>query len=157
MRLDYNKKMIPRAKEMRKNMTRQERKLWYEFLREYPRRFQRQKTIGSYITDFYCHDAGLIVELDGSQHYEERERAYDAVRTQFLEACGLCVLSIPNAQIDYDFAAACGMIDEMVRVRLTRKTPSVTAVPCHLPQEGGELYPPDDEIEAEGLRNDADS
>ncbi len=69
MSLEYNKKLIPRAKELRKNMTKQENHLWYDFLRIYPVRFQRQKTIDNYIADFYCHKAKLIIELDGSQHF----------------------------------------------------------------------------------------
>mgnify|MGYP005755516495 CR=1 FL=1 len=66
----YRKENIPRAKELRKNMTPWERKLWYEFLRNYPLRFQRQKAVGDYIADFYCAKAGLVVELDGGGHYE---------------------------------------------------------------------------------------
>ena len=67
---EYNRENIPLAKALRKNMTPWERKLWYQFLRSYPVRFQRQKAIGNYIADFYCAKAGLVIELDGSQHYE---------------------------------------------------------------------------------------
>jgi len=137
MRFEYNGKMIPRAKEMRKNMTRHERKLWYDFLRNYPVRFQRQKTIGSYIVDSYCHDAGLIIELDGMQHDEKDAKEYDEVRTAFLQACGLMVVRFPNVNIDRNFAAVCMMIDREVKKGMTQRTPSDTAVPCHLPQEGG--------------------
>ena len=115
MSLEYNKKMIPRAKELRKPMTKQERHLWYDFLNDYSPRFQRQKTIGSYIADFYCHEAMLIVELDGSQHYEEHARAYDEERTRFLEAAGLSVLRFPNAMIDCDFEGVCAAIDREIR------------------------------------------
>ena len=101
--LEYNKKMIPRAKELRKAMTKQERHLWYDFLKDYSPRFQRQKTIGSYIVDFYCHEAALVMELDGSQHDEARAKAYDDEQTQFLEAAGLSVLRFPNAMIDRGF------------------------------------------------------
>ena len=66
---EYNKVNIPLAKTLRKNMTPWERKLWYEFLRSYPIRFQRQKAIGNYIVDFYCAKVGLVIELDGGGHY----------------------------------------------------------------------------------------
>lgn len=117
MSLTYNKNLIPRAKELRKPMTKQERHLWYDFLRDYPVRFQRQKTIGSYIVDFYCHEARMVIELDGSQHYEEHAKGYDKVRTQFLEASGLAVIRFPNAAIDRDFAGVCMMIDHFTQER----------------------------------------
>ncbi len=71
MSLKYNGKLIPRAKDLRKNATRQENHLWYDFLRTFPVRFQRQKAIDGFIADFYCHKARLIIELDGSQHYTD--------------------------------------------------------------------------------------
>lgn len=117
MSLEYNKKLIPRAKELRRPMTRQERHLWYDFLHDYPVRFQRQKVIGSYIADFYCHEAALVVELDGSQHYEEHQKGYDEERTRFLEAAGLRVLRFPNAAVDQDFASVCAAIDREVKRR----------------------------------------
>ena len=71
MSLDYNKKNIVLAQNLRKNATRQEKHLWYDFLANYKPRFQRQKAIDDFIADFYCHEAKLIIELDGSQHYTE--------------------------------------------------------------------------------------
>ena len=65
MSLPYQGKLIPRAKELRKGATKQENHLWYDFLRGYPMRFQRQKTIDGFIADFYCHVARLVVEVDG--------------------------------------------------------------------------------------------
>jgi len=82
---DYNKNNIKLAKELRKNMTRQERKLWYEFLRNYEIKFQRQKAIGNYIVDFYCYRAGLIIELDGSGHYFDMQIEKDTKRTEELK------------------------------------------------------------------------
>ena len=111
MSLEYNKKMIPRAKELRKPMTKQERHLWYDFLKDISPRFQRQKTIGSYIVDFYCHEAKLVIELDGSQHYEKHAKAYDEERTRFLEAAGLRVIRFLNAMIEHDFEGVCGVIE----------------------------------------------
>ena len=75
---EYNKSNIPLAKTLRKNMTPWERKLWYEFLRSYPVRFQRQKAIGNYIVDFYCAKAGLVIELDGGGHYTAEQMEKDA-------------------------------------------------------------------------------
>ena len=91
---DYNKHNIPLAKALRKNMTPWERHLWYDFLRGYPVRFQRQKSIGNYIVDFYCAKAKLIVELDGGGHYSAEQAEKDAVRTKTLEAMDLSVLRI---------------------------------------------------------------
>ena len=86
MSLKYKKKLIPLAKMMRKNMTRHEKHLWYDFLNKYPTRFQRQKTIDGYIADFYCHKAKLVVELDGTQHYENKAIEYDTERTETFES-----------------------------------------------------------------------
>ena len=112
---DYNKANIPLAKALRKNMTPWERKLWYEFLRSYPLRFQRQKAIGNYIVDFYCAKAGLVVELDGGGHYTDEQAEKDNLRTKELEAMKLTVLRIPNLEIDRSFTAVCEHIDLTVR------------------------------------------
>jgi len=68
----HNAKLVSSAKELRKNMTKEERHLWYDFLRDYPVRFYRQKVLGKYIVDFYCREAKLVIELDGSQHFDEK-------------------------------------------------------------------------------------
>ena len=81
----YNKENIPLAKTLRKNMTIWERKLWYEFLRLYPIRFQRQKAIGNYIADFYCAKAGLVIELDGGGYYSDEQMKADTIRTKELK------------------------------------------------------------------------
>lgn len=120
MSLEYNKNMIPRAKSMRQPMTKQERHLWYDFLSGYSPRFQRQKTIGSYIVDFYCHEAKLVIELDGAQHYEENTMEYDAVRTECLNAAGIEVLRFPNAAVDRDFTAVCAMVEQCVKKRMKK-------------------------------------
>ena len=80
----HNANLTANARELRKSMTKEERHLWYDFLRNYPVRFYRQKVIGTYIADFYCAKAALIVELDGSQHFTQEGTEYDARRTQFL-------------------------------------------------------------------------
>lgn len=110
----YSKSNIPLAKTLRKNMTPWGRKLRYEFLREYPIRFQRQKPIGNYIADFYCFQAKLVIELDGSQHYNRNEAINDRIRTERLENLNLIVLRIPNNEIDDNFAEICDHIDSVV-------------------------------------------
>ena len=107
----YQKSNIPLAKALRKNMTPWERKLWYDYLRDYPVRFQRQKAIGDYIVDFYCAKASLVVELDGGGHYQPDQIRADAVRTSSLNSMGLRVLRICNLDIDRNFRGVCEKID----------------------------------------------
>ena len=112
---EYNKKLIPRAKELRSNMTRQEKHLWYDYLSSYPVRFQRQKTIGNYIVDFYCHKAKLVVEIDGGQHYSEEGLAYDYERTAVLNSLGLRVIRFSNIEVDNSFEGVCQAIHKSVQ------------------------------------------
>ena len=118
----YRKENIPRAKELRKNMTPWERKLWYEFLRNYPLRFQRQKAIGDYIADFYCAKAGLVVELDGGGHYEALQAERDRERTEVLEQMGLRVLRFCNLDVEQSFSQVCEWIDRAVQMSLPQST-----------------------------------
>ena len=99
-------------------MTKEERHLWYDFLRDYPVRFLRQKVIDQYIVDFYCHKARLIIELDGSQHYAEAGIKKDEIRTVSLNNRGLFVLRIPNNEITNNFRGVCEYIDLAVKGRL---------------------------------------
>ena len=110
---------IKLAKALRKNMTPWERKLWYDFLRTYPVRFQRQKAIGNYIADFYCAKAQLVIELDGGGHYEPEAQCRDDARTKELEKYGLKVLRLCNLDIDRNFEGVCAFIDMEVQKRLT--------------------------------------
>ena len=96
-------------------MTKQERKLWYLFLNKYPVKFQRQKTIGIYITDFYCAKAKLIIELDGSGHYTPFQMLKDRIRTERLEKMDLTVVRICNLDIDNNFYNVCEYIDTLVK------------------------------------------
>lgn len=111
----YNKSNITLARNLRKNMTPWERKLWYEFLRDYPVRFQRQKAIGNYIVDFYCAKARLVIELDGSQHYNRNEQLKDRIRTEQLEEYKLTVIRIPNNEVDENFYGVCEYIDFCIK------------------------------------------
>jgi len=89
MQPKHNKQLVPFAKQLRKEMTKEERHLWYDFLRSHPVRFSRQKVLGKYIADFYSAEAKLVIELDGSQHYDAGNLEKDAERTAFLEGYGL--------------------------------------------------------------------
>ncbi len=120
MRSKHNAQLVPLAKELRKEMTKEERHLWYDFLRSYPVRFSRQKVLGKYIADFYSAQAKLIVELDGSQHYQDDQRAKDEERTAFLEGYGLRVIRIPNIEVNRNFDGVCRYIDAAVRQSLSQ-------------------------------------
>ena len=98
-------------------MTGEERKLWYEFLRTYPVRFMRQRPIDRFIVDFYCAQAKLVIEVDGSQHYEADGIAYDAERSEVLAARGIYVLRVPNNEVRQNFRAVCDQIDNEVKRR----------------------------------------
>ena len=115
MPIRYKRELIPRAKELRKEATVEENRLWYEFLRNYPIRFQRQKSIDHFIADFYCCRAKLIVEIDGSQHHTSQGKAYDEERTAILQRYGLQVIRFSNRQINQSFWAVCNEIDFTVK------------------------------------------
>ncbi len=116
----HNTKLTDAAKTLRKNMTKEERHLWYDFLRLYPVRFLRQKVIDNYIVDFYCHEVRLIIELDGSQHYEEKGLLKDKIRTEKIENRNLTVIRIPNNEVNNNFAGVCEYIDWWVKKSLHR-------------------------------------
>lgn len=120
MERKHNAALTANAKTLRKNMTKEERHLWYDFLRDYPVRFLRQKVIDCYIVDFYCHDARLIVELDGSQHYEFAGQKKDEERTARLENRNLKVIRIPNNEVNRNFGGVCEYIDHIVRERIRK-------------------------------------
>ena len=123
---DYDKANISRARELRKNMTPWERKLWYEFLRSYPVRFQRQKAIDHYIVDFFCAQASIALELDGGGHYEAEQIERDNLRTRILARSGVQVVRICNMDINNHFREVCEMIVELVRNSLPQSA-SLTA------------------------------
>jgi len=100
-------KLRDNSRELRKNMTKEERHLWYDFLRLLPVTVNRQKVIGSYIVDFYCASEKLVIELDGSQHYEEAGKKADMVRDEYLEKQGLRVLRYSNTDVNKSFEAVC--------------------------------------------------
>lgn len=118
MQRKHNPKLSANARVLRKDMTPEERHLWYDFLRLYPVRFLRQKVIDAYIVDFYCSRARLVIELDGSQHYEEKGLLKDKIRTGKIENRNLTVLRIPNNEINQNFEGVCEYIDLCVKESL---------------------------------------
>ena len=121
MSLPYKRALIPNAQKLRKHATPQEDKLWYRFLKSYYPRFQRQKTINTFIADFYCHDARLVIELDGAQHFTAAGKEYDLMRSSVLVQYGLEVLRFTDAEIDQQFMTVCERIDRVVRARVPHR------------------------------------
>ena len=120
MSLEYNEKNIHLAKNLRKDATPQENRLWYDFLATYEVRFQRQKAIGGFIADFYCHQAKLVIEVDGSQHFTDAGRKKDEFRTETLEGYDLRVIRFTNRQINREFRGVCEYIDYAVKSALEK-------------------------------------
>ena len=118
MNRKHNSALTENARVLRKNVTKEERHLWYDFLSTYEVRFQRQKVIDNFIVDFYCHKAKLIIELDGSGHYESENLIKDQIRTDYFHSLGLKVLRFTNIEVTREFKAVCEAIDETVK-RLT--------------------------------------
>ena len=113
------KQLLRNSQKLRKNMTKEERHLWYDFLKTYPIQFKRQYPVGCYIVDFYCYQAKLVAELDGSQHCEPSAIEHDRKRTEYLQQQGLYVLRISNRDVTSQFRSVCETIDTAVRDRLS--------------------------------------
>lgn len=105
------------AQELRKNATKEEKALWYQYLRNHPVQFRRQCVLGQYIVDFYCSKARLVIELDGSQHYDTDGITYDRQRTQYLESLGLKVLRFSNTDVNKNLRGICQQIDAEISQR----------------------------------------
>ena len=99
-------------------MTRQEKHLWYDFLQHYSVKIYKQRIVGNFIADFYCHSARLIIELDGSQHYTNQGKAHDEKRTEILEGFGIYVLRFSNKDVDDNFEGVCQTIDRIIKERI---------------------------------------
>ena len=119
--MERNKKLKRNAQNLRRNMTKEEAHLWYQFLCRYPMRFRRQYIVGNHIADFYCHQAKLVVELDGSQHCEPAEMEYDRNRTAYMESLGLQVLRFSNLDVMRHFQGVCEVIDTAAKERSVPK------------------------------------
>ena len=118
MTIPKDNHQLETARQLRREMTPQERKLWYLFLRTYPVKIYKQRVIGRFIVDFYCASAKLVIEVDGSQHYEPQGMAYDDERTAFLSSLGLEVLRFSNRDVDRDFHGVCEQINLAIQARL---------------------------------------
>ena len=105
--MERNQKLTGLSQALRKNQTKEENLLWYNFLRRYPCQFRRQCIIGNYIVDFYCHKAKLVIELDGSQHYDPQYAEQEAVRTAYLNQQGILVLRFSNLDVLRQFRSVC--------------------------------------------------
>ena len=117
MTIPKDNSQLENARRLRREMTPHERKLWYLFLRKYPTKIYKQRIIGRFIVDFYCASAQLVIEVDGSQHYEQQGFAHDSDRSKFLESLGLEVLRFSNRDIDRDFRGVCEQIDITIQRR----------------------------------------
>jgi very-short-patch-repair endonuclease len=111
----YTKALIPRAKTMRRAMTRAEAKLWFDFLYHHPTKVRRQRPFGGFIVDFYCATTKTVIEVDGQSHFTEAGLEYDKARTAFLEGLGLTVVRVTNSQVLHEFEAVCQMLEAYLK------------------------------------------
>ena len=115
MAIYKNHRLLNHAKALRRDMTKEEKHLWYDFLRTYPKKFYKQRIIGNYIADFYCADAKLVIELDGGQHFTDDGISDDRERDRYMTESGLEVLRFSNLDVDRNFEGVCYTIDRKVR------------------------------------------
>ena len=120
MERKHNKNLTENAKFLRNNMTKEEKNLWYDYFKNCSVRFSRQKVLGKYIADFYSAEAKLVIELDGSQHFEKENRIYDEKRTEFLEQYGIKIIRIPNSEINNNFEGICRYLDKQIEQSLSQ-------------------------------------
>ena len=118
--MERNGQLKSFSQKLRREQTKEEAKLWLQFLKRYPLQFRRQYVIGNYIVDFYCAEAKLIVEIDGPQHYEDKGMEYDTERTTYLEQYDVRVLRIPNNEVNQNFSGVCEYIDLAVKQSLSQ-------------------------------------
>ena len=106
----YRTNLTSRAQALRRDPTPAEKKLWFEFLRDLPQKFTRQKPLGQYLADFYCSRQRLVIELDGDSHYTDGAQRYDEVRTAALQTRGIRVMRFTNTDVLENFEAVCAAI-----------------------------------------------
>lgn len=124
-----NNDLLDNARSLRKNMTKQEKHLWYDFLQNYPIKVYKQRIVDNYIVDFYCHKAKLVIEIDGAQHYTPDAKIYDQARTEVLERYGLLVLRFTNGDINERFDGVCYVIDKTIKERLPSPSSATPPLP----------------------------
>ena len=120
-------------------MTKQEKRLWYDYMAKHTVRWYKQRIIDNFIVDFYCSKAKLVVELDGSQHFTEQGEAYDKERTAILESYGIKVVRFSNYDVDSNFEGVCLEIDRIVKERL-KQPPQTKSAILPAPPEAGSLF-----------------
>ena len=118
----YTQRLKESARELRKNMTPQEKMLW-DFLKQYKFKFYRQRPIGGYIVDFYCRKLRLIIEVDGSQHNTSEAKEYDEIRTEYMNSLGLTVIRFTNNEVNNNFSDVCAVIDNYAEAIMSGKSP----------------------------------
>ena len=123
MNKTHNPKLGENARSLRKHMTKEERHLWYDFLKNFPVMVHRQKVIGTYIVDFYIASAQLVIEIDGSQHYGKTGKQHDAVRDAYLESLGCTIMRYSNADINLRFESVCADIYNKVMTAEEKPSP----------------------------------
>ena len=116
--MQYDSRLIPLARKLRKEATRQEQHLWYDFLRRYPVKFRRQRPVKGYIADFCCHSALLVIEIDGGQHFTEEGRKYDAWRTRRLRHWGFEIVRYSNKEVKENYPGVCQDIINRVNAKI---------------------------------------
>ena len=117
-RVVKNLKLLETARDLRRKMTPQERKLWYGYLKDYPVKIYKQRIIESFVVDFYCASAQLVIELDGEVHILQEKQYRDDLRTERLQAYGLKVLRFSNEQVERQFSWVCQQIHTAIQTRL---------------------------------------
>lgn len=117
-----NKKLTGLSKILRRNMTEEEKHLWYDFLKQLPQTIHRQKVIGNYIVDFYCAEAKLVIELDGSQHRTKQGLQDDFLRDEYLNHLGIAVVRYSNLDIRESFESVCTDIKNRIDFLSKRDT-----------------------------------
>ena len=129
MHFPYNKNSIEKARNLRNNATKEENKLWYEYLSKHAERFLRQKPIDNYILDFYCPKKRIAIEVDGSQHYTEDGLEYDNIRTETLNEYDITIIRITNEEVRVKFAEVCQYIDDIISKAEIKNPPALRATP----------------------------
>ena len=112
------KELLENAKSLRRNMTPEEKHLWYDFLRHHSIKIYRQRIIDGFIVDFCCHSAKLVIEIDGSQHYTPEGKSYDNSRSGVLRERGLHILRFTNGDVNNNFDGVCYMINKAIEERV---------------------------------------
>ena len=118
MKTIKNNNLLESARLLRKNMTPEEKHLWYDFLQHYPIKIYKQRIVDNFIVDFYCHRARLVIELDGSQHYTKEGISYDQARTEIIARYDIDVIRFSNRDINDNFYNVCYTIDKAIKARI---------------------------------------